>query len=147
LHHNLKYASASLPPIGACNQGMTEMADMATKRESLTVKLTEDNFQGYSTGGKPLFVDFWASWCGPCKTMEPAVERLAEKYSDRIVFGKINVDEEMDLSSRYQVLSIPTFMLFRNGQPTDAVIGAVGEVALEQFVKRVLNGHNQHDQR
>lgn len=123
---------------------MNEIANQTQKRESLTVRLTESNFQGYSTGGKPLFVDFWASWCGPCRTMEPVVEKLAEKYSDRIVFGKINVDEEMNLSSRYQVLSIPTFMLFRNGQPTDAVIGAVGEVALEQFVRRVLNGHNRH---
>lgn len=120
------------------------MVDQAARRETLTVRLTEGNFQNYSSGGKPLFVDFWASWCGPCKIMEPAVEKLAQKYSDRIVFGKVNVDEEMDLSSRYQVLSVPTFMLFRNGQPTDAVIGAVGEVALEQFVKRVLNGRNQH---
>ncbi|HUI86154.1 MAG TPA: thioredoxin [Nitrososphaerales archaeon] len=109
----------------------------------MTVKLTEANFESYSTGSRPLFVDFWATWCGPCKTMEPVVEKLAARYGDRIVFGKINVDEEMGLSSRYQVLSIPTFMLFRNGQPTDAVIGAVGEAALEQFVKRVLNGHNR----
>ena len=92
-----------------------------------------------------MFVDFWASWCGPCKAMEPVVDKLAEKYSDKIVFGKINVDEEMDLSSRYQVLSIPTFMLFKDGEPTDAVIGAVGELALEQFVKRVLNGHNHNE--
>jgi len=120
---------------------MTEVANQTARPGRLTVRLTEDNFQEYSSSGKPLFVDFWASWCGPCRTMEPVVERLAEKYSDRMVFGKVNVDEEMDLSSRYQVLSIPTFMMFKKGQPTDAVIGAVGEVALEQFVRRVLNGH------
>ena len=111
----------------------------------MTIRLTESNFQAYSTGSKPLFVDFWASWCGPCRTMDPVVERLSEKYSDRIMFGKVNVDEEMNLSSRYQVLSIPTFMLFRNGEPTDAVIGAVGEVTLEQFVRRILNGRSQHE--
>jgi thioredoxin 1 len=120
---------------------MAETINRSERSGRLTITLTEDNFQRYSDGDKPLFVDFWASWCGPCRTMDPVVEKLAERYSDKIVFGKINVDEEMALSSRYQVLSIPTFMLFRNGQPTDAVIGAIGEVALEQFVKRVLNGH------
>ena len=118
------------------------VTDQTSKHGRLTVRLTDGNFQEYSSGSKPLFVDFWASWCGPCRTMDPAIERLAEKYSDRMTFGKVNVDEEMDLSSRYQVLSIPTFMFFKKGQPTDAVIGAVGEVALEQFVRRVLNGHS-----
>lgn len=119
-----------------------KMANQATRPESAAVRLTESNFQELSNGSKPLFVDFWATWCGPCKTMEPVVDRLASAYSDKIVFGKVNVDEEMNLSSRYQVLSIPTFMLFRKGQPMDAVIGAVGEAALEAFVKRALNGHS-----
>jgi len=72
--------------------------------------------------------------------MDPVIERLANKYSGRILFGKINVDEEMNLSSRFQVFSIPTFMLFKEGNPVDTVIGAVGEPALEQFLKRALNG-------
>ena len=141
MHHNLKYASPSLLLQWSSKDDMTEVANQTARPGRLTVRLTEDNFQEYSSSEKPLLVDFWASWCGPCRTMEPVVERLAEKYSDRMVFGKVNVDEEMDLSSRYQVLSIPTFMMFKKGQPTDAVIGAVGEVALEQFVRRVLNGH------
>ncbi len=103
------------------------------------VKLTESNFDELSAGSKPLFVDFWADWCGPCKTMDPVVERLAKKYSDRVAFGSVDVDEEMNLSSRYQVVSIPTFMLFRDGKPMDAVIGAVGEASLEQFVKRAAD--------
>ncbi len=110
-------------------------------KHSSTVKLTEENFQKYSSGDKPLFVDFWAVWCGPCRIMDPVLEKLASRYGDRIVFGKVNVDEEMNLSSQYQVFSIPTFMLFKNGQPMDAVIGAVGEASLEQFLKRALNGH------
>jgi len=112
----------------------------ATENEQ-TVRLTEDNFDELSSGRKLLFVDFWAVWCGPCKVMEPVVDRLAAKYSDSMVFGKVNVDEEMNLSSKYQVFSIPTFMIFKEGQPMDAVIGAVGEASLEQFVKRALNGH------
>ena len=62
------------------------------------------------------------------------VERLAAKYSDRVLFGKVNVDEEMNISSRYEVFSIPTFMIFKNGQPMETVIGAVGETSLERLV-------------
>jgi len=107
---------------------------------ALTVKITEENFRRFSEGNEPLFVDFWAEWCGPCKIMEPVVEKLAAKYSGKITFGKVNVDEEMNLSSRYQVFSIPTFMIFKKGQPRDTVIGAVGESSLEQFLSRALNG-------
>jgi thioredoxin 1 len=111
-----------------------------SRRSSSTVRLTDGNFEELSSGEKPLFVDFWASWCGPCRIMDPIVEKLAAKYSDRVVFGKVNVDEEMNISSRYQVFSIPTFMIFRSGEPMDAVIGAVGESSLEQFLKKAVDG-------
>ncbi len=104
------------------------------------MKLTEANFDELSSGDKPLFVDFWAAWCGPCRVMDPVVERLAAKYSDKAVFGKVNVDEEINISSRYQVFSIPTFMVFRGGQPMDAVIGAVGEPSLERLLGSALGG-------
>ena len=91
-----------------------------------------------------MFVDFWATWCGPCRIMDPIVEKLAAKYSDKAVFGKVNVDEEMNISSRYQVFSIPTFMVFKSGEPMDAVIGAVGEASLEQFLKKAIDGGSPH---
>jgi thioredoxin len=108
--------------------------------QTATVNITEENFQRLSGDEKPLFVDFWAEWCGPCKTMEPVVEKLAAKYAGKVVFGKINVDKEINLSSQYQVFSIPTFMIFKRGKPTDAVIGAVGETSLDQLLSRALNG-------
>ena len=123
---------------------MRRMANDLSAQKEPIVKLTESNFKQYSAGNKPLFVDFWASWCGPCMIMEPVVERLATKYGDSVLFGKVNVDEEMSLSSRYQVFSIPTFMLFKNGTPVDAVIGAVGEAGLEGLVKKGLNGSSVH---
>jgi thioredoxin 1 len=104
------------------------------------VRLTEANFDRLSSAAKPMFVDFWAAWCGPCRVMDPIVERLAAKYSDKVLFGKVNVDEEIDISSRYQVFSIPTFMIFKNGQPMDAVIGAVGESSLERLVTNAIKG-------
>ena len=73
--------------------------------------------------------------------MDSVVERLAAKYADRVSFGKLNVDEEMNISSRYQVFSIPTFMIFKGGKPMDAIIGAVGEASLEQFLKKAIDGH------
>lgn len=119
---------------------MKKISAETSKPRELTVRLTEENFHQYSNSPKPLLVDFWAEWCGPCRVMDPVIERLAAKYADRIAFGKINVDEEMNLSSKFQVFSIPTFMLFKEGNPVDTVIGAVGEAALEQFLKRALNG-------
>jgi thioredoxin len=103
------------------------------------VKLTDANFDSLISGPKPVFADFWATWCGPCVTMDPIVERLAVEYGDRVVFGKVNVDEEMNISSRYQVFSIPTFMVFKGGRPMDAVIGAVGEQSLERLVRAVID--------
>ena len=111
---------------------------MEASHQDSTVKLTEANFDALSSSDRPMFVDFWATWCGPCRAMEPVVERLAAKYSDKILFGKVNVDEEMNISSRYEVFSIPTFMIFKNGQPMDAVIGAVAEASLERLVTSAI---------
>lgn len=120
-----------------------QMMQSGTEHGGQTVKLTEENFDKLSTGTKALFVDFWASWCGPCMVMDPLVEKLAAKYSDRVVFGKVNVDEEINISSRYQVFSIPTFMIFKGGQPLDVVIGAVGEPSLERLVRNAIDGTSQ----
>jgi thioredoxin len=106
------------------------------------VKLTTAEFDKQLGGGKPVFVDFWAVWCGPCRVMEPVIERLASKYSEKILFGKLNVDEEPDIATRYEVQSIPTFMVFRNGRPADAVVGAVGEAVLDQMIQKSLGGQN-----
>lgn len=113
---------------------------METSRADQTVRLTEENFEALASSERPMLVDFWAVWCGPCRIMDPVVERLASKYSDRMLFGKVNVDEEINISSRYEVFSIPTFMVFKNGQPVDAVIGAVGEASLERLVKSAIEG-------
>ena len=104
------------------------------------LRLTRSDFDTRINGSQPVFVDFWAVWCGPCKTMEPVVARLATKYAGKVVFGKLNVDEEPELATRYEVQSIPTFMMFRNGRPLDATIGAVGEAALDRLIQRSMGG-------
>jgi len=85
----------------------------------------------------PLLVDFWAAWCMPCRIMAPVVEELARDYAGKAVFAKVNVDENPGTALRYQVMSIPTFIIFKNGRPAERIVGAVGREPL----KGALNKH------
>ena len=78
----------------------------------------------------PVLVDFWASWCGPCKMLAPTVAQIAEEYSGKIKVGKVNVDEEESLSREYGIVSIPTVILFKNGKPEKTSIGLVPKETL-----------------
>ena len=80
-------------------------------------------------------VDFWADWCGPCKMLTPTVEALAEQYGDRVVTGKVNVDEEGALAAQFGIASIPTLILFRAGVPVAQQIGFVPKERLEAFLR------------
>jgi len=100
------------------------------------VELTESNFDQTIDGGKVTLVDFWAVWCGPCRVMEPVIERLASRLGAIANFGKLNVDEHSEISSRFEVQSIPTFMIFKNGTPVDVVVGTMPEAALEQRIRK-----------
>jgi len=85
-----------------------------------------------------LLVDFWAAWCMPCRIMAPVVEELARDYAGKAVFAKVNVDENPDTALRYQVMSIPTFIIFKNGRPAERIVGAVGREPLERALKASL---------
>lgn len=88
----------------------------------MSVELTNDNFDSVVGGEKPVIVDFWAEWCGPCRMMAPVIEEISDEHED-IVVGKLNVDDEGDIANRYQVSAIPTVILFKDGKPVATSIG------------------------
>jgi thioredoxin 1 len=88
----------------------------------------------------PVLVDFWAPWCGPCRILSPVVERLAGTYGGRVRFCKLNVDENPLASRKYQVMSVPTILFFRNGQIAGMSVGAVPEAELRTRIESVLSG-------
>ena len=101
--------------------------------EILTV--TKDNFEQEVLGSDlPVLVDFWASWCGPCRMFSPIVDEFAEENEGKVKVGKINVDEEQELAARYGVMSIPTAILFKGGEAAATLVGVQPKEALEELL-------------
>ena len=99
---------------------------------SKAIEITDDNFEEVISTDKPVLVDFWAEWCGPCKMIGPIVEELAGDYDGKAVVGKIDVDSNPNLSAKYGIRSIPTLLVFKNGEIVDKQVGAVQKTILAQ---------------
>lgn len=100
------------------------------------VTFTDQSFQEkVLKSEKPVLVDFWAPWCGPCRMVSPVIEELAKEFDGKVVIGKMNVDENPQVAGQFGIMSIPTVMLFHGGKPVKALIGAQGK----DTYKKVLN--------
>lgn len=102
------------------------------------VQNKDDFVETVINSDKPVLVDFWAEWCGPCKQISPRLEELANKYSENLTVCKVNVDENRELAIEYNIRSIPALIIFKSGEMVDSLIGAVSLEELEDLVTRNL---------
>ena len=106
-------------------------------QETPVMELNSSSFTDALLKNKLLLVDFWAEWCGPCKSMHPIFSRMARKYT-HVRFARINVDNSQDIAMKFNVQSIPTFIMFKNGEIAQQMVGAIGEPGIHMICKKFL---------
>ena len=104
----------------------------------MALNITNENYEAIVAESKPLVIDFWAEWCGPCRTIAPIVEELAEEYADRVNIGKCDVDSSDDVVAVYRVRNIPTLVFIKNGQVVDKHVGAISRSDLVAKIEAML---------
>ncbi len=104
----------------------------------MALEITDANFEALVAEGKPVVVDFWATWCGPCKKIGPDIEALAEQYAGQVTIGKCNVDENDALPGKFGVRNIPTVLFIKNGELVDKQVGAAPKSTFEEKIKALL---------
>lgn len=104
----------------------------------MELKITDANFAEILAGDKPVVVDFWATWCGPCRALAPVVEELASEYEGKAVVGKCNVDENEDIPMKYGIRNIPTLLFFKGGELVDRLVGAAPKADIAKKIDSLL---------
>lgn len=102
------------------------------------MQITDSNFSAIMAEGKPVIVDFWATWCGPCQMVGPLIDELATEYEGRIIVGKVDVDANSELPGRYGVRNIPTILFIKDGEVVKKLVGAQSKVTLKEEAEKLL---------
>ena len=104
----------------------------------MALAINQNNFEEVLASGKPVVIDFWAEWCGPCRMIAPIVDELAAEYADRVVIGKCDVEESDEITQKYGVRNIPTIIFLKNGELVDKQVGACSKDALKAKIEKLL---------
>ena len=104
----------------------------------MEVTITNENFESLKNGKLPLVVDFWATWCGPCRMVAPIIEEMAKEYDGKVVVGKCDVEENEDLAADFGIRNIPTILFFKGGEVVDRLVGAVSKAKFEEKFQALL---------
>ncbi|MBO5024819.1 MAG: thioredoxin [Bacteroidaceae bacterium] len=100
--------------------------------------INDENFESVVAEGKPMMLDFWATWCGPCKKIGPDIEALAVEYEGRAIVGKVNVEEADGLASKFGIRNVPTVLYMKNGEVVDKIVGATTKAKFEEKLQAIL---------
>ena len=104
----------------------------------MALEITDSNFQEILAEGKPVVMDFWAPWCGPCKMVGPIIDELATEYEGKVIIGKCDVDENGDVAAEYGIRNIPTVLFFKNGELVDKQVGSAPKSAYVSKIEAIL---------
>ncbi len=104
----------------------------------MAMEINNNNLADLLAGDQPVVIDFWATWCGPCRTIAPIVEELAAEYEGKVVIGKCDVEENDDITMKYGVRNIPTIIFLKGGQVVDKQVGACSKAALQEKIEKLL---------
>lgn len=102
------------------------------------LQITDENFETILAEGKPVVIDFWANWCGPCKALAPTIEALDEQFGGQVTIGKCDIDESFDLPVKFGIRNIPTVLFFKDGQVVDKQVGSAQRSVYEQKIQALL---------
>jgi thioredoxin 1 len=100
--------------------------------------INDENYEAVVAEGKPMMLDFWATWCGPCKKIGPDIEALAQEYEGQVIVGKVNVEEADDLATKFKIRNVPTVLYIKNGEVVDKIVGATTKDKFEEKLKALL---------